>query len=129
MPGVSGSVINADDTREAAGKAFGLLGESDGKDGESIDGESSITSKMAAAAIKNMTSSEVERERQSTLMMAAQEANSGNVNYTGPVLRFNDTDYVRKDDVPKIVRESSRKGRDLVTRSMKNDPKYRRANS
>ena len=171
IPGVSGTVIPADETQEAVAAAMGIMSDDPAGDDEAgeasggtrdavakamgtmgrgtdsrtsssntaIDSKTSSSNSAIAVmrelakansattnAVSNMISAEVERERQAATSTFMREAGNTNVNYNGPVLRFNDEDYVRKSDVSKIVNQGARRGRELVAKGMKNDPGFRR---
>lgn len=158
IPGISGTVISAEDTQEAVAESLGLMGggedaegsygSSDGLDGEYGTRESvsrmfsNISSKASkaeimrelsqarstsASAVANMKSNQTSIEREASLERIVGEAGSVQVSYSGPVLRFDSEDYVKKSDVPRIINEGAKKGKALVAKSVKNDPAYKRA--
>ena len=148
VPGVSGAVVSTEDTQEAAAEAMGLMvGEGDdagfsgareatgaamagmaGKGGEAITREMMNVSSATSRAISNMATTERERERTEKVSQMVKESGSVKVNYNGPILRFNNEDYVKKDDVPRIISEGGKRGKSLVAKGMKGDPAFRKAN-
>ena len=73
------------------------------------------------------TTSQQRQETERLERIAASTGTAVKVDYSGPILRFNQEDYVRKGDVPKIVQEGARQGSQMTASKMRRSPAYRRS--
>ena len=169
VPGVSGTVLNADDTRDYVDGPSRAVSdqEEDVVEGQNRESRSYVTnidarrnesrdyvegSKISQSPAEDAESeiSKTEREmamfrdtrqminsatsvmrekqglQSSERVVEAMAATETKVEYSGTVLRFNDEDYIRKTDVDGIVRQASKRGKELVASGMKRDPSFRR---
>jgi hypothetical protein len=59
-------------------------------------------------------------------MDAPEPISNVSLSYDGPVLNFNSEEYVRKEDIPKIVSQSVKQSHGFTTSRLRDSPSYRR---